>query len=408
MKTLGSSTQILNYQNKVLYANTENGKWIRVSKGVSDIISLYLESSDDFEERCNFENNDDKELIFKIIDRMCVNGIMQEEGKLSKVEKTIAIEITNNCNLRCKHCCVNAGEENDYEFSNEELKSILVKCIEWEPDSINLSGGEPLMRKDFFDILSFLRSRYNGSITLSTNGLLINEGNVDEICRSVNKIDISIDGVNEETCAAIRGKGVFSKVISCIHLLHEHDFDNISLSMVFSPSNEMYEKEFYELNERLGTHALPRIIADIGRAKKYINEFMNNVNEAYVPMSFLKEEKVGDISFCSCGAGRKTIFIRHDGSVYPCPSFMKDKYKMGNIKNVDSLFMITAQNIDDTVKKQMLKANMIFSEKCSDCPVKYFCWSCIGDTDRFPTAESLDKYCSITKPILMKKVWACS
>ena len=38
MKTLGSSTQILNYQNKVLYANTENGKWIRVSKGVSDII----------------------------------------------------------------------------------------------------------------------------------------------------------------------------------------------------------------------------------------------------------------------------------------------------------------------------------------------------------------------------------
>ena len=325
-----------------------------------------------------------------------------------KPERSVAIEITNNCNLRCKHCCVNAGEENDFEFSTDQLRSILSKCVEWKADSINLSGGEPLMRKDLLEILSFLRNIYSGNITLSTNGTLINEENVEEICRYVDQIDISIDGVNEETCAAIRGKGVFGKVISCVKLLHDHGFTAISLSMVFSPKNEMYEKDFYELNKKLGTKALPRIIADIGRAKKYKEEFSENENDSYVPASFLNEEKTDDIGFCSCGAGRKTVFIRHDGSVFPCPSFMKEKYTMGNILDVDSLSMITADNIDDTVKKQMLSANMIFSEKCSECPVKYFCWSCIGDTDRFPTAESLDKYCSITKPILMKRGWSCS
>lgn len=278
----------------------------------------------------------------------------------------------------------------------------------WNPKSITSSGGEPMIREDFFDIASFLRENYTGIITLSTNGTLITKDNVAKLCDLVDQIDISIDGIDEESCAKIRGRGVFGKVLNSVDLIHECDFTNVSLSMVFSDTNEMYEEQFYELNKKLGTKALPRIYADIGRAKNNREQFTSKTkNESYIPLSFLKEEHIDELGFCSCAAGRKMIFIRHDGSIYPCPSFMKKKYMMGNINDIDSLDMITASNIDEAVRKHMLEANMMFSEKCSECPVKYFCWSCIGDTDRFPTEEALDNYCKLTKPILMKRVWSC-
>lgn len=409
MMVLSKYAKILEYKNRVLYANSENGKWLRVSKEVADIISLYLEmKSDDFIDRVDFECEDDREFFRSIIDKLICYGIIHEHDKVCRSRNAVTIEITNNCNLRCTHCCVNAGEENDHEFSFEELKEILKKCIAWQPETIALSGGEPMIRKDFFEILSFLRENYSGNISVSTNGTLITKENAAKLCELVDQIDISIDGVDEESCSKIRGKGVFGKVLNSVELIHGCGFGNISLSMVFSDANEKYEEQFYELNRKLGTNALPRIYADIGRAKKNREQFIKSTdNGPYIPSSFLNEERVEELGFCSCAAGKNKIFIRHDGSVYPCPSFMKEKYTMGNVKDVESLEMITASNMDDVVRKHMLEVNMMFSEKCSECPVKYFCWSCIGDTDRFPNKGSLDNYCRRTKPILMKRVWSC-
>lgn len=408
LRVIGTNIKILKYNNKVLYGNSENGKWVRVSDEVSSIVENYLDSSDDFYEKYFFESDEDKNFIHTLIDRMHNDGIIKEKGTSEKRNKIATIETTNNCNLRCIHCCVNAGEECCFEFSTTELKTVLRKCIEWGANSINLSGGEPLLRKDIFEILQFLRKEFDGSITLSTNGTLFTSENVQKICPMVDQIDISIDGIDELTCSQIRGAGVFSKVLKSVELLHNQDFWNISLSMVFSKKNEQYEKQFIELNKKLKTKPLPRIIADIGRAREHVKEFTDDENEAYIPKSFLKEERTNDLGFYSCGAARNTIFIRYDGSIYPCPSFMKQKYRLGNVLELDSIESVTEDNIDDSVKKHMLNANMIFSEKCKKCPVKYFCWSCIGDTDRFPTKEALDMYCKMTKPILMKRVWGCN
>lgn len=409
MKVLSKYAKILEFKDRVLYANSENGKWLRVSKEVSEIISLYLKiSNEHFIDLAGFDNEEDREFFRGIINKLIQYGIIHDSDKVYESQRSVTIEITNNCNLRCTHCCVNAGEENDHEFSTEELKDILRKCIAWSPETIALSGGEPMIRKDLFEILSFLRENFSGNISVSTNATLITEENVSRLCELTDQIDISIDGVDEESCSKIRGKGVFGKVLKSVELIHGCGFWNISLSMVFSDTNEKYEEQFYELNKRLGTRALPRIYADIGRAKRNRDQFIKNSDSgSYIPSSFLNEERVDELGFCSCSAGRDKIFIRHDGSVYPCPSFMKEKYSMGNILDVRSLDMITAGNMDDVVRKHMLDVNMIFSDKCAHCPVKYFCWSCIGDTDRFPTKKSLDDYCRQTKPILMKRVWSC-
>lgn len=73
-----------------------------------------------------------------------------------------------------------------------------------------------MLRSDFLTVLGYLRSIYNGKITLMTNGTLIIPKNVEEIVSQIDSIDISLDGADEESCAVIRGKGVFEKVVSSI------------------------------------------------------------------------------------------------------------------------------------------------------------------------------------------------
>ena len=331
MVRFSDNTKILKHENKVLYENCENGKWLRVSEEVAQIISYYIDNvSQSFCEKVNFEDEEDERFFNSIIEKLFqFHIIVQDDLEEDEKKSSVTIEITNNCNLRCKHCCVNAGEKNDYEFSTNELKDILKKCVDWKPYNIALSGGEPMLRKDFFYILEYLRKIYTGIISLSTNGTLINEDNVEKLCSLVDQIDISIDGVDEESCAKIRGKGIFNKVINSVKLIQGQGFNNISLSMVFSETNESLEEQFYELNRQLKTKPLPRIYADLGRAKANREQFIKKGrNEAYIPLSFLKEQHMDELGFCSCSAGKKMVFIRYDGSVFPCPSFMKEKYLM--------------------------------------------------------------------------------
>lgn len=106
------------------------------------------------------------------------------------------------------------------------------------------SGGEPMVRSDFWEILDYTRKNYKGKIDIATNATLINEANVDRLIANVNRLDISIDGIDEDSCSEIRGKGVFNKVIRSINLLKERGFDEIYLSMVISDYNKELKKVF--------------------------------------------------------------------------------------------------------------------------------------------------------------------
>lgn len=152
---------------------------------------------------------------------------------------------------------------------------------------ITLSGGEPLLRKDFKELLVYLRSNYNGHIGVSTNGTLITNSNADLLVKYADQIDISIDGVDEETCSIVRGKGVFENVIRNIKVLQDKGFNNVSLSMVFSDKNEYLEPAFLELNRQLGTTPITRVFAEIGRGKDSKNIFSDKgIDDVYIPETF--------------------------------------------------------------------------------------------------------------------------
>ncbi len=125
--------------------------------------------------------------------------------KVKPLDGVILIwNLTNRCNLYCKHCYSSANQDRSEELSLEEIESVAQDLIREKVRFAILSGGEPLLREDIYDIAFLLREK--GIRTyLSTNGLLINRENVKRIKEHFDYVGISIDGT-PEVHDSFRGK----------------------------------------------------------------------------------------------------------------------------------------------------------------------------------------------------------
>lgn len=395
----------LQHKDKIVLANLNNGTWVRTNKVSYHVIQDILKSGLGLDE-IKFEDESDRKYIMNLVQAFCICKILLEENQIEEfVNRHISIELTNHCNLHCTHCCVDAGDGETQDLSTEAIIQILDKCIAWKPKLLSLSGGEPMIRKDFWEILTYTRNHYSGRISVSTNATCISEENVELLCSNVDELDISIDGIDEATCAIVRGKGVFEKVIKSIQMLHAHHFRNISLSMVFSDKNEGLKKQFYELNKKLETQPVLRSFAQAGRGEQSKSIFTDcGPDDVYVSKDYLDLENKDPIGARSCSAGKHMCFIRYNGDVYPCPSYMDEQYCLGNIGKADSLDELLLEH-NHTMTKKLTEKDMLTSRKCRDCEVSVFCWTCPGIAYRPKTEQALEKYCSLHKPVLMHKVW---
>lgn len=398
----------LRRKQKVILANIVNGKWIQISEEVFSILEEFLKLDLHIGEISNiFEDKEDEEFFENVITQMLDMGIVLKNNQLEEEQHNlVSYEMTSQCNLKCTHCCVDAGgSKSTPSLDTKTSKLILKKIVEWNPKAIMLSGGEPMFRKDFFELLTYLRKIYIGKIILSTNATLISEENVDILSKNVEQFEISIDGVNEETCAMVRGNGVFERVVESIKLLKENGVANINLSMVVCDKNENLKEEFKRLNERLGTTPLFRQFAAVGRGKDNKKQFTDfGENEIYIPTEYLGDDYHNSPQICHCGAGRSEVFIKSNGDVYPCVSYTENEYKLGNLCTAEHLSDLTGKCISiervyDAEKKK--GANL----GCEHCDVNLFCWTCPSVFFEMNTVDALRYNCEKLKPVLIKRIW---
>ena len=405
----GEHVIVVQNEDKFILANKENGQWIRLSKEVYQILCQIVAENLDIS-ICEpfFEVPTDFSFIKKLylfLEKAQI--ICPDDWNLKTYNKIASIQLTNKCNLRCKHCCVEAGESTDMntELSTNEIERIFDKVIRWKPRNIMLSGGEPMYRKDFKELLEYLRKNYGGKIVLSTNALLINENNVRWLVEWCDAFEISIDGVDEETCSLVRGKGVFHKVCDRVRLIKKYTDKPISLSMVFSDKNDYLVPQFKELNKKMGTEAVCRAFVPRGRGGANKSLFSSkDDNDVYINSEFLLSENKNPFGITTCTAGTRELFIRCDGLIQPCPSFMEKEYSLGNILEIDNISEIIEDN-SIAFSDKVLEDSTNYLEECKDCKVKLFCWTCPGESLDIKTKEALKKRCDIMKPILMKRVW---
>lgn len=407
---IGNHVEKVEKDNKVVLGNKENGKWIRMSNEVYKIINDILAEKYPIEElEGSFESEDDYIFIKKIYKSLIDDNIICSKDYIPNIQNKIAsIQLTNRCNLKCIHCCVDANSSNttQEDLTTEQIKTIFNKLIIWNPVSISLSGGEPMIRKDFIDLLEYLRENYNGKIILSTNSLFINNENVKKLVMYCDNFDISIDGVDEETCSIVRGKGVFDKVCHNVDMLKSLGVKTISLSMVFSDKNQKLKQSFIDLNNKLETIPLCRNFSAVGRGilnKEIFTE--KNEEDYYIPSDYLVEDYNEAFGICFCSAGKKEIFIGCDGTVYPCPSYMSDNFAMGNALACDKIEDLLKDNNDKYVCETVSKFHPRNVPKCKNCEVGLFCWTCPGELRDIKTEKAFNKRCETMKTILLKRVW---
>lgn len=152
---LNRYAHIVRYNNKTIILNKCTGFWLYFPEEILSEIE-------------NFPNRTENEILNeydeesrKIIEKAFAN--LKQLGVLGDAEnpfnlKEISIALTHRCNLNCKHCIVSAGTLKDQEiFSTSDMKKILDKIITLYPESITLTGGEALVRKDFEELVKYIR-----------------------------------------------------------------------------------------------------------------------------------------------------------------------------------------------------------------------------------------------------------
>ena len=399
----------LRREDQFIFLNRLNGKWIKIPADVADIINYADEQ--------NMEDSEVRKMLFDEEDRLFFDNLLVELKKMDfflenndfaiKVDN-VSYAITEKCNLCCKHCMINAKSNRGSEyFDTNEIKENLTKIIDLNPRNIIITGGEPLLRTDFAEISRFCREHYTGTLTLMTNGTLIDENNASELASIFDSFDISIDGYDEYTCSMIRGEGVFQKVINAIKLLSENGAEKINTSMVLSATNANYIDEYILLNKKLGTRPMLRALSYEGRAKTNENELKKDFSNKQTIPKFINnnEQDVSKDKFkcCSCTAGYYQLVVEAKGDIFPCNLFIGEQYLMGNIKVIDKLEDLF-QDTDYCMAPCVEKYDPSKYIKCKDCDVSYFCWSCLYSMVKLDDVE-FEERCNYKKRIL-NKIWS--
>ncbi|MFO0752777.1 MAG: radical SAM protein [Thermodesulfovibrionales bacterium] len=192
--------------------------------------------------------------------------------------KWIAWEITRRCNLRCVHCRSSSEMEakGHPDFSTEEAFRVLDDIAGYAKPVMVLSGGEPLMREDVFDIAQYGTGK-GLRMCLATNGTLVTDAVCGKIKASgIRIVSLSLDGSTEEVHDNFRNeKGAFRGIMNAAGLFKKHGIDFI-INSSFTKRNQEEIPRVYRLAKELGATAWYMfMIVPTGRGEEIMNELIS-------------------------------------------------------------------------------------------------------------------------------------
>ena len=171
--------------------------------------------------------------------------------RFGRVHSNLRISVTDRCNIRCFYCM---PEENvqfkprEELLTFEEIARFVKIAADWGVDKIRLTGGEPLVRKNLSGLVERIRSidRIN-EITLTTNGLLLAEQAAGLAQAGLDRINVSLDTLDEETFFKISRRKGLQKVLHGIEFAKQLNFSKIRLNSI--AMTQLTETEIIPLAE---------------------------------------------------------------------------------------------------------------------------------------------------------------
>ena len=141
-------------------------------------------------------------------------------------------ELTYACNLQCVHCLSSSGRRDPRELTTAEAKRVIDELRDLQVFYVNIGGGEPMYRRDFFELVEHSVASGIG-VKFSTNGAFIDADNARRLA-AMDYLDIqlSLDGADRATNDAVRGEGSFDTVMAAMDHLAAAEFGPFKLSVV--------------------------------------------------------------------------------------------------------------------------------------------------------------------------------
>ncbi|MCB0342749.1 MAG: radical SAM protein [Bdellovibrionales bacterium] len=243
----------------------------------------------------------------------------------------LQIELNVNCNLKCLHCYSQSGPGQNKGLPFEQIKDIIDAAHGMGVLAIDLTGGEPLLRKDLFQIAKYIRSK-GIFVSLFTNGTLLSQEVADKIVEAgIQFVQISLDGNSAETHDAFRqSKGAFEKSVRGLKLL-KNRVKNLKVNIVVNKKNQHEIKGLTEfLSREIGVgYGLDRLIpagrALVDREWSLSNqEFYKFVVENFGNQSAVTKVCDSPIQMSHlaphCGVGSFYMYIKYNGEAVICPT----------------------------------------------------------------------------------------
>lgn len=340
---------------------------------------------------------------------------------------SVFLNVTNRCNLECVYCSADAGIEPGDELTGREMRDLVEALIRARVCHVIITGGEPFVRPDLADTLERL-SRAGVTLSINTNGTLLTPTRCASlrglgICR----VAVSVDGPGEETNAATRGYGSFSRALRGVRNLQAAGI-NPTVSVTVTRANILCLEEVVHKCMEWGVAGVSMThLSRQGRAAKSDQTVWPSYEEwglatevvgrlrfshaGFVSSSFshwmryradanggtVERASVPAVGhercFLRCDAGKASCAITAHGWVVPCNRF--EAWRCGNIREtgfsrawLGERMEAIRELADRPVSSGSICSKCIYNRRCSG--------GCRADAfGAFGTLDAPDPHCRI-------------
>lgn len=307
------------------------------------------------------------------------------------------IELTSRCNFRCVHCYLdNCHQTNDLPL--DKIKLILDSLAKAGMMTIFLSGGEPLLRKDFKDIYVYAK-KHGFLLMIFTNGYLLDDELLDLFLQYPPlEIDISLYGSNDAAYERVTGvKGAFTRIKNNIINYKKHGIfvsaktpvltimkDDLSHMRDFAAEVDIPWRITFDITPTIDNISKDEYRLPAEQAMGLYKEFGDTyyADKGILLERIRKGGLIGRRRY-ACGMGKSSCFIDYRGYVSPC---IETRHRGVSIFEND--FDTVWKNIRDISYEQLSEKE---NYKCLSCDIACICKSCPAIRERYYGSPTIIK-----------------
>jgi len=337
---------------------------------------------------------------------------LEERFKEKPNLMSMQIELTSKCNEKCVHCYI-PYENRTADIEPELLYDVLNQCKAMGVLNLTLSGGEPMIHKNFPEFLRKCKE-YDFSVNILSNLTLLNDEIIAEMkANRLSSVQVSLYSMTPEIHDEITQlKGSFEKTKASILKLIENDIPlqiscptmkqnvncfvdviNWAQEQKVRASTDVIMMAKYDGTRQNLANRLP-----LDGVKKIFNDIFDNdikYQDAMKLADYDKEDKRDISNDIVCGVCITSLGMVANGNIYPCPGWQS--YVLGNVK--DKQLKEIWENSERVRYLRSLRKKDF--PKCLKCPDRSFCSMCmVRNANENPNGDPLivnEHFCKVAK-----------